>query len=159
MIVFVALVTVAAAACSDKKSNTAATVTTASTTTTTAPITKAEFVSRANAICTTMNAQVEALPDPGDDKKKQADTVDATSAITRTALDQLRALPVPPADAATITAIWTLIDGLLKDAVELSAALRSGSNSAVQRASGKIDFDTDVANKQSNDYGLTVCGS
>jgi hypothetical protein len=120
---------------------------------------KAAYIAKANAICQTMVDKTSALPDPGTDPVAKANVDQQGSAITATALRQLRALPTPPGDAAKIRAIYAKIDVLLSDVSAEIAALRAGNQAQAQTLEARINDDTAASNAASNAYGLTVCGS
>jgi len=140
---------------------TAGAATTAASSSTTAPTSsaKAAFLAKANAICKTMNDQLAQQGDPGTDPAALAQALDEAASVTADALRQLRALPIPPGDDAKLQAIYSKIDALLHDASQMSAALRAGDQKAAQQANQAVAADSDAANKLSNAYGLTTCGS
>ncbi len=124
-----------------------------------AKVTKASYVKAANAICTTMDADVAALGDPGSDLHKSADVADRTASITADALRKLRALRAPDGDKATVDAIYAKVDVFLHDAPAVSARLRAGDSAGATDAEQRLESDLGVANAAALDYGLTVCGS
>jgi hypothetical protein len=136
-------------------SNTSAT----SSSPTAAPLTKAEYLARANAICRTMHSRIDRIGNPGNNQFKMASATDQTAEITAAALDQLRALPAPSGDAAVLKDIYGRIDKVLDDAAKFSAALRTQDQDAMQKANSRLAADADAANAASNAYGETVCGS
>jgi hypothetical protein len=159
----VVLGVVAVSSCDGGSSKSAAssqaTTTTRPTTSTSVVMTKASYVARANAICKTMNTQIAALGSPPSDPMAQAELNDKAITITTETLRKLRALPVPPGDAAALVAVYAKVDVVLADASRLSNALRSNDHVAAQRGQTKLAADSDAANAASNAYGLTVCGS
>jgi hypothetical protein len=136
------------------------TATTAPTTTTTKPaITKAAYVTQANAICKVMNDKTAALADPGEDLAKMAVMFEQSKQLVVDALVQLRALRTPAGQAAAIEAIWTKVDKLVVDIDQAVAALKAGDLDKFTALATQLDKDTAAANAASNAYGLTVCGS
>jgi hypothetical protein len=150
-----------AAACSSAKSSAPPRSTTepATSATTTAAPTKASYLAAANAICRTLNDQVNALGTPPDDMNRTADLNDRTEHLTADALRKLRALAVPPGEAANISAIYAKVDRVLSDAAPFSAALRAGDRVAAQDAQSKLETDLQAVNTAATDYGLDVCGA
>jgi hypothetical protein len=120
---------------------------------------KAAYVAQANAICTVMNDKTAALPNPGNDPQQQATVTSETVAITSDALRQLRTLPPPAGDAATLDAIFAKVEVVLADGTKLAAALRAGDQAGSQTLVATLQADTSAANNAANAYGLTVCGS
>jgi len=143
------------AGCSGSSSSSKAT-----TTTTTVPaITKADYITQANALCQTMNDGVKSIPDPGSDPTKVADAIDQTVEITTDTLAKLRALPLPAGDEATLQAIFAKVDALISDYHQVSAALGAGDKPTATQLNETGKADQKAANDASNAYGLTVCGS
>lgn len=130
------------------------------TTTTSAPsITKADYIAQANALCQTMNDDVKAVPAPGSDPIKTADSLDQVVEIVTNTLAKLRALPTPAGDGTVLLAIFTKVELLLTDYRNLSAELRAGNLPAATQLDATSKTDQKAANDASNAYGLTVCGS
>ncbi len=142
----VALALVLASACSSGSSKT------------NAPITKASYLAKANAICTTMNNRVKAFGNPGNDPKQLATLIDRSAAIIRQTLARLRALPVPPGEGAKVAAVYATVDTVLADTPAYTAALRGTSHQAATVAGRKLQAEQNAANAASITYGLTVCG-
>ena len=124
-----------------------------------APIGKAEFVDRANAICQTMNDRIKALPAPGSDLRKVADQYTQAGQIVAETLQQLRSLPQPADDQTTLNANYEKVDALLADYEPFINALRDGDRSAAKSLQTKLIAEQTEANDAFNAYGLTVCGS
>ena len=152
MLFAVCMAVVFASACSSDSSKT-------TPPSSTAAITKASYLAKANAICTTMNNRVKALGDPGQDPKKLAAVIDSSTVIIRQTLVRLRALPVPTGEAPKLDAVYATVDKVLGDAPAYSAALRAGNAPAVNIAGRKLQAEQNRANAASIKYGLTVCGS
>lgn len=128
--------------------------------TTSAPlVTKAAYIAEANRICQTMNERIQALPNPGNDPIKLADVSDRAQAITRSTVQRLRALAVPPGQGAKIAAIYAKVDVLANLAAQYSAALRARDEAVARSVGARLDAAQARANAASNAYGLTVCGS
>ena len=104
-----------------------------------------------------MKTRISGLGDPGFDPAKVADVDAKGAAIMVDTLRKLRALPVPPGDSATASAIYAKMDVLAADISKLSAATRSGDKGAAQQASATVKADVDTANSASKAYGLTAC--
>ena len=75
-------------------------------------ITKAAFIAQGNAICTQANVQQSAIPDPGTNRVKAAAAMRQVVGIIQNAVAQLKALPQPPADAATLQGLYAQVLGL-----------------------------------------------
>jgi hypothetical protein len=110
-------------------------------------------------VCATGNARSERIGDPGSDLSKQAEAVDAGAVIAADTLRQLRRLPVPDGDAWSVETIYTNYDKLIKDAAQVSAALRARDLTTAQRVEQDAQADESAADAAAKVYGLTVCGS
>ncbi len=128
------------------------------TTTTAPPLTKTQYIREANSICTSMNAAIDAVPDPGDDKEKLAAGLDQVTSIAKASLAKLRALRPPAGDEAALEAIYAKVDVVLADYEQLSTALRSGDTTTANSLQRKGPTDQKAANDAAIAYGLTVCG-
>src|SRR3977135_2059513 len=90
-----------------------------------APISRADSQARANAICASMNAKGNSLQDPGTDQAKLKQVVDQAIPITTDGLTQLRQLPAPKGDEATVQSFYAKLDKLIADLKDESAALQA----------------------------------
>lgn len=122
-------------------------------------VTRSEYQSRANAICASMNAKGNSLQDPGTDQNKLKQVVDQAIPITSDGLAQLRQLPQPPADRATIEGFFAKLDKLIADLKDESAALGANDLNRASQIASNFKADSTAANDAANAYGLTVCGS
>jgi len=124
-----------------------------------ATISRSEYQSRANAICASMNAKGNSLQDPGNDQAKLKQVVDQAIPITSDGLAQLRQLPQPPGDEATIQGFFAKLDKLIGDLKDESAALGANDMKKASQIASNFKADSAAANDAANGYGLTVCGS
>jgi hypothetical protein len=106
-----------------------------------------------------MNAKGNALQDPGTDQTKLKQVVDQAIPITSDGLAQLRQLPQPPADTATIEGFFAKLDKLIGDLKDESAALGANDMKRASEIASNFKADSTAANDAANAYGLTVCGS
>jgi type III secretory pathway lipoprotein EscJ len=125
----------------------------------TATISKADYQAKANAICATMNAKGNSLQDPGTDQAKLKQVVDQAIPITSDGLAQLRQLPQPKGDEATIQSFFAKLDKLIADLRDESAALQANDLPKASQIATNFKTDSTAANDAANAYGLTVCGA
>lgn len=123
-------------------------------TTATESITKAEWITQADAIC---KAGDEAISQAGDDSGLDANssTDDIAAFYTDTVLpnisdqrDQIEALPVPAGEEDAIGSLTDALDQAISDAESDPTALANGDGSSF-----------DDVNQQAQDYGLSDCGN
>src|SRR5690242_16878437 len=99
-------------------------------------ISKAEYVQKANAICTDMNAQGNTLPDPGQDPQKLLAVVQQAVPITANAVTKLRALPLPKGDESTVRSFYSKMDAVVSGLREEAAALEANDLAKAQTIAG-----------------------
>ena len=119
---------------------------------------KAAFLRAGNKICTTMNAQQNALGKPA----TAADLVplfSKTLVITEAALTKLEKLKEPAGDKAQLKALWKGLANLNVMGGLALSDLKSGNGAYAQSAMAELDRQGDLLNTAFNAYGLTVCGS
>ena len=133
--------------------------TTASGTSPSATISRADYQARANAICSGMNARGNSLQDPGTDQAKLKQVVDQAIPITADGVAQLRKLPEPKGDEATIQGFYAKLDKLIADLKDESAALQANDLPRASQIATTFKADSSAANSAANAFGLTVCGA
>ena len=125
----------------------------------TATISRSDYQAKANAICSSMNAKGNSLQDPGTDQAKLKQVVDQAIPITSDGVAQLRKLPEPKGDEATIEGFYAKLDKLIGDLKDESAALQANDLPKASQIATTFKTDSTAANDAANAYGLTVCGS
>ncbi|HYR63246.1 MAG TPA: hypothetical protein VET24_11535 [Actinomycetota bacterium] len=150
---WVLMAVLALAAC---KSGTTASGPSPSTSPSATTISKADFITRANAICTTMNTKGNALPNPQDQANLKA-AIDQAIPITSDGLAQLRALPMPTGDETTLQAYYTKVDQLVTDLRQESAAVQANDITKGQQILTNLQNDLTAADDAATAYGLTAC--
>lgn len=122
-------------------------------------LSRADYLSRANAICTGMNAKGSALPDPGQDAAKLTSVVDQTISITKDGLAQLRAIPAPSDGAAAIRTYYGKVDTVLGQLQQESAALHAGDLARAQSIASTLQTASTDATNAAKAAGLDVCAA
>src|SRR2546421_8799911 len=122
-------------------------------------ITRAEFVARANEICKAGNARQSAIPSPDNTVAQQLAYLDQVIAATAETLRQIRALPQPPGDRATLQQMYAKGDAALSVARQESAALKEGKTSVAAALDTQLATATNEVNSAFSAYGLIFCGS
>jgi len=132
-----------------------------------APLTKAAFVARANAICKSVNSQSAKLTPPTSDPTKvtSKDLPSWNQFLLKVIpygqqqQAQLRALTPPAADQATVASIISKGDQVLADVQALQQAAAAGNVNSFKTAFQKSETDGNAADDAATSYGLTQCGS
>jgi outer membrane murein-binding lipoprotein Lpp len=116
----------------------------------------ADFVAKANAICSDYNAQVRRLRRPQSVSEIETYAL-RVLALYRAALERLEALRPPKADEATAIA-WLARDRKVEADVErLAAAARTRRIPAVQAARDRAAADNERSDRLANSLGLREC--
>jgi len=153
---------VSAMACSDSGPSSSSSSPASSSAPVTAPteaLTKAEYVTKANAICDTRNDQLQSLPPSGDDPQLVASSLVQAAGIESRALTQLRKLAIPPGDEGTLNPIYDKVELLLAKTSELAAAYRAGDVPKAKDLQAQALQLQKEANDAATAYGMTSCGA
>jgi hypothetical protein len=125
--------------------------------TTQAPITKAAYLVRANAICTVIAHSQGALGAVPQDPIVLANMVDRMAAITDEGVVRLRTLPMPPHDAARLQSYYAKVTYVSSESRRFAMALRAGDRDEAITLGHAVERDTVAADLIGKAYGLTVC--
>jgi hypothetical protein len=134
------------------------------TTETAQPLTKAEYIEQADAICGSINSQLKSLTEEvqrqltGRDFEAAADTVSEGVEVSRSGNEQLEALPKPAGDK-------TVLDQLADARQQIVAVLTSGEDAIREEAFIRIESFVRMlqaadqrADGIASRYGFKVCG-
>jgi hypothetical protein len=122
------------------------------------PLTKEEYASRADAVCTKYNGQVKALKEPKN-LSELADIADQTLPILDNALNDLKKLK-PPAAEQSISAQWLAqIQGLKDDLQEIRDKANAKDVQAVRQVAPRAARHNSRSNELASELGMTVCNS
>lgn len=132
-------------------------------------ISKSEWIEQADAICTTEQEEekpIEAELEAEGEKAETADQLKKLGGITRELLalvdketEDIRALPVPAGDEATIETMLDKVQSAVPLGEEFADALESGDVAEIERTSQKLEKNSESAKGMAQSYGLKVCGS
>lgn len=116
----------------------------------------AEYVKRANAICTSYRAAVKKLPRPN--SVTEIETYARRSLVRyRTALAQLEALKPPQEDAVTAGQLLATDRKIAKDVEAIADAARDRKIPAVQTATAQAAADNARSDRLAAELDLTAC--
>ena len=122
-------------------------------------VVKASYVTKAEAVCRDAAKKAATLAQPGASLASLAKFLDAELPIVTKVVTDIRAIPIPPGDEATVNEMTAAMDALTPKIKEVSAAARANN---ARLLSGLFD-DADLASTQANAkldaYGLKLCGS
>ena len=128
------------------------------------PLTKAQFIPRADAICRDVkraqerySERIRAL-DRVDDLTRLAPILDGAEGASRKGLERLRALPRPREDRATLDAYYAAAGRLAAASAQLAEAARSNDRAKgreVAATSGSLSAEQ---KRLADEYGFEECG-
>jgi hypothetical protein len=135
---------------------------TSEATTTTVDPAKQEFLDEGNAICTTMNGEIEvALEEFGPNGPESLDefaaAVTVTTDLLEAAVADLRALEPPPGEEATIEDLLDSVDELVPLSRDFAEAFAAEDRVAIAELSDVLSRRTSEVNADFEAYGLDVC--
>lgn len=138
------------------------------------PLSKADFVEEADAICADHSAQVEGVMEEAwttaegldendpDDREALftalAAAADDAEPIMASQIDALRALEPPTADRELIDGMLDDLEAAVADFVQTTGDAADGDELAAARITNGSDDPFGDVNRQAREYGLTVCG-
>ena len=124
----------------------------------TKPLSKEEYASRADAVCSKYNKQVKALKNPSN-LSELADVADRTLPLLDSAISELKKLK-PPTDEQSISAQWLVqVQGLKNDLQEIRDRANAKDIQAVQQVVPKAEQHNSRSNELATELGMTVCNS
>jgi hypothetical protein len=122
-------------------------------------IVKSSYVTKAEALCRDASRKSAAVAIPGSTAASLARYFDAELAITNKLSTDIRALPVPPGDEATVTDFLAAEDALNAKAKEISTAAKANNTKLVGALLDEVSVANTAANAKLDAYGLKACGS
>jgi hypothetical protein len=120
------------------------------------PLSKAEWIEQADAICAQADEDIEALGDPTT-LDEVGELTDEASGISRDALADLRALRPPDEDEATVDEMLDLVEQQIEIGEQIGEAARSGDQAEVQRLVAEAEPLEAEADEMGRQYGLDDC--
>jgi hypothetical protein len=169
-LVLAALVVVLAAGCGS--SSTSSGGASSSAKTSGRPLTKAEFIARADAICAksksdfdplqkNINAalQAEQTSDTATNRKALANAFNSAAQSASPFVDQLRALQPPPGDRVVIAKYLGSVTSNIKLLQQYGNAIAANAPRSVQTLAQQLNQGSATAKSMAQSYGFHVCGA
>jgi hypothetical protein len=134
------------------------------TTETAQPLTKAEYIKQADAICSSVNSQLGSLNEEvqgqltGRDFEAAADTVSEAVEVSRSGIEQLEALPKPAGDAAVLDQLDDARRQIVAVLTSSEDAIREEAFVRISSLLRKLQAADQRADGIATDYGFKVCG-
>ena len=122
-------------------------------------VVKDDFVTKGQALCRAANTKFDAIAAPGSSLASLAKFFDAAMAISNKLAADLKALPTPPGDEATVNEFIAAFDALNAKAKDMTAAAKANNAKLVAALSDELDVANTALNAKFDAYGLKVCGT
>jgi hypothetical protein len=125
---------------------------------------KQDYVAKADAVCKAADEKISALEDSTFETfppplEKWATFLPAVVENYRPALEQLKALPPPAGDEATLSKLWADLDSQLGQFGEAAELAKAGKQEDFDKAIQPVFAASDETDERQRAYGFQVCGS
>ncbi len=127
------------------------------------PLTKAQFIARADAICRDVKAAQQPYTDRiralsrVDQLERLAPILEGAQEESRKGLQRLRALPAPEEDRATLDGYYAAAQKLLDAGAELAAAAKANDRARGRKVAASAGALSADEQRLADDYGLEDC--
>ncbi len=122
-------------------------------------VVKATYVQKAETLCREYYRKSDALGVPGSTPASFARYLDSFLTLTTKLVTDIKAIPTPPGDEATIADIGTAMDAALGKFKDAGEALKAGNGRLAIGLFEEADVANTAMNARFDAYGLPVCGS
>lgn len=122
-------------------------------------VVKGNYVTKAETLCRDSYRKLDAIAQPGNSLSSLARYLDALLVVSNKLAADLKALPAPPGDEATVGEFNTAMDTLNNKFKETSAAAKANNARLVVGLSDELDVATTALNAKLDAYGLKTCGT
>jgi hypothetical protein len=119
-------------------------------------LTREEYASKADAICTKYNRQTDVLQNPTN-LRELANVADATLAILDNAIEDLRELEPPENEQETVDRWLEEVGKLRADLAEIRDKAKANDMEGVQAVVPKAEEHNKRGNELATQLGMTVC--
>ena len=122
-------------------------------------VVKASYVTKAENLCRDTYRKGDAIAGPGSTPASLARYFDAVVGLTTKLVADIKALPTPPGDEATVGDFLGAMDSMNAKIAETTAAIKSGNLRLASGLFDEIDVAETAVNAKLDAYGLKTCGS
>ena len=122
-------------------------------------VVKSSYTTKAEGLCRAAYRKLDTITPPGATGASVARFLDALLAVSVKLATDIRALPAPPGDEATVGAFGPAMDAMNDKIKETSAAAKANNQRLAGALSAEVDVATTALNAKFDAYGLTTCGS
>ena len=122
-------------------------------------VVKASYVTKAETLCRDSFRKGDTIAAPGSTPASLARYFDAVVGLTTKLVADIKALPTPPGDEATVGDFLGAMDSMNAKITEAAAAIKSGNLRLASGLFDEIDVAETAVNAKLDAYGLKTCGS
>jgi len=122
-------------------------------------VVKGSYVTKAESLCRDAYRRSDAIAVPSPSLATAGRYLDALLVVFNKLATDLKALPAPPGDEATVVDIGTALDGTNAKIKESSAAAKANNPRLFGALSDELDVATTALNAKLDAYGLKTCGT
>ena len=122
-------------------------------------VVKSSYTAKAEGLCKAAYRKLDAIAEPGASGAAVARYLDAVLAVSVKLAADIRALPAPPGDEATVGEFGPAFDAVNAKIKETSAAAKANNQRLAGALSEEIDVASTALNAKLDAYGLPTCGS
>lgn len=122
-------------------------------------VVKVTYVSKAAGLCRDFLRKADAVPAPGNSLASAARSLEALLSLQEKLTTDLRAIPVPPGDAAAVGEYLAALDTLNAKTKEFTAAAKANDARLVVALNDEFQVAATAVSAKFDAYGLDVCGT
>ncbi|HEV2760116.1 MAG TPA: hypothetical protein VGV86_11165 [Acidimicrobiales bacterium] len=122
-------------------------------------VVKSSYVTKSETLCRDAYRKSDAVAAPGNSLTSVARYLDALHVISTKLGNDLKAIPAPPGDEATVAEFVTALEALNGKVKEASAAAKANNPRLMIALSDELDVATTALNAKLDAYGLKTCGT
>ncbi len=122
-------------------------------------VVKASYVVKAETLCREYYRKGDAIAAPSSTAASLGRYLDAVTGLTTKLIADIKAIPTPPGDEATITGLSTAMDALSAKIKDAGAAIKAGNGRLASGLFDEVDVAQTALDAKFDAYGLPVCGS
>lgn len=122
-------------------------------------VVKGSYVTKAEALCREAYRKSDAVAAPGNSLASVGRYLDSLLVISNKLAADIKAVPAPPGDEATVGELATAFDSVNAKVKEMTAAAKSNNPRLFGALSEETDVATTALNAKLDAYGLKTCGT
>lgn len=122
-------------------------------------VVKASYTAKAEGLCRAAYRKLETVAAPGSTGASVARYLDAVLAVSVKLATDLKALPAPPGDGATVGEFGPALDAMNARIKEVSAAAKANNQKLAGALSDEVEVASTALNAKLDAYGLKTCGT